>query len=88
MHLRAQLLRLEQEKELMRIQLEEETAERAKAQKQAELAKRIMFDQLDQGKEEGAARKSSRRETWCPGRSAWALPAMADDGAEGMGRGR
>jgi hypothetical protein len=35
MHLRAQLLRLEQEKELMRIQLEEQTAERAKAEKQA-----------------------------------------------------
>lgn len=32
--LRAQLLRSEQEKELMRIKLEEETAEREKAQKQ------------------------------------------------------
>lgn len=35
MHLRAQLLRIEQEKELMRVKLEEEVAEREKAQKQA-----------------------------------------------------
>ncbi len=34
MHMRAQLLRAEQEKELMRVKLEEETAEREKAQKQ------------------------------------------------------
>jgi hypothetical protein len=33
-HLRAQLLRAEQEKELMRVKLEEEVAEREKAQKQ------------------------------------------------------
>lgn len=33
-HLRAQLLRMEQEKELMRIKLEEEKVEREKAQKQ------------------------------------------------------
>jgi hypothetical protein len=33
-HLRAQLLRSEQDKELMRIKLEEEIAEREKAQKQ------------------------------------------------------
>ncbi len=34
-HLRAQLLRSEQDNELMRIKLEQETAEREKAQKQA-----------------------------------------------------
>lgn len=34
MHMRAQLLRAEQEKELMRVKLEEEVAEREKAQKQ------------------------------------------------------
>lgn len=33
-HLRAQLLRSEQDRELMRVKLEEETAEREKAQKQ------------------------------------------------------
>lgn len=33
-HMRAQLLRIEQEKELMQNRLEEETAEREKAQKQ------------------------------------------------------
>lgn len=33
-HLRAQLLRSEQDNELMRIKLEQETAEREKAQKQ------------------------------------------------------
>ncbi len=33
-HLRAQLLRSEQEKELMRVKLQEEQAERQKAQKQ------------------------------------------------------
>jgi hypothetical protein len=33
-HLRAQLLRSEQDNELMRCKLEEETAEREKAQKQ------------------------------------------------------
>jgi hypothetical protein len=33
-HLRAQLLRSEQDKDLMRVKLEEETAEREKAQKQ------------------------------------------------------
>lgn len=34
MHMRAQLLRIEQEKVLMQNRLEEETAEREKAQKQ------------------------------------------------------
>jgi hypothetical protein len=45
---------------------------------QAELAKRIMFDQLDQGKEEVVQRKGNRRETWCPGRSAWAPPVPGE----------
>jgi hypothetical protein len=38
MQLRAQMLRIEQEKELMRVKLEEEVAEREKAQKQARQA--------------------------------------------------
>lgn len=29
---------------------------------------------FEQNKEEAQPRKSSRRETWCPGRSAWAPP--------------
>lgn len=33
-HLRSELLRMEQEQELMRVKLEEEVAEREKAQKQ------------------------------------------------------
>ncbi len=116
--LRAQLLRSEQEKELMRIKLQEEQVQREKAQKQvrinsgnwrglrshaqrtthgftcsiplqshaliqvqanrclappqAEVAKKLMFQRDDAG--EGPTRKQSRRETWCPGKSAWAAP--------------
>jgi hypothetical protein len=83
-HMRAQLLRAEQEKELMRVKLEEEVAEREKAQKQVEVAKRIMFGApvaapdagSDGGDGPGGGRKgrNSRRETWCPGRSAWEPP--------------
>lgn len=39
---------------------------------QVEVAKKIMFEQ--QQKDDGIPRKNSRRETWCPGRSAWAPP--------------
>eukprot|EP00878_Enallax_costatus_P020112 GHUV01021244.1.p1 GENE.GHUV01021244.1~~GHUV01021244.1.p1 ORF type:complete len:553 (+),score=211.39 GHUV01021244.1:1407-3065(+) len=79
-HLRAQLLRSEQDNELMRIKLEQETAEREKAQKQVEMAKKIMFEkQQEQAKEEGG-RKNNRRETWCPGRSGWA-PPLAEGGS-------
>jgi hypothetical protein len=38
---------------------------------QVEVAKKIMFEQQ---KEDSVPRKSNRRETWCPGRSAWAPP--------------
>lgn len=38
---------------------------------QVEVAKKIMFEQQ---KEESVPRKNNRRETWCPGRSAWAPP--------------
>ena len=41
-HLRGEMLRSEQEKELMRVKLQEEVAEREKAQKQVEVAKAIM----------------------------------------------
>lgn len=130
-NLRAQLLRSEQEKELMRVKLQEEQQQREKAQKQVgrrrgylhvgaqgvgfrprsavplqhcygvlpctgpallglpkpvgrvdephsplqvEVAKKLMFQQRDEPAE-GMSRKQSRRETWCPGKSAWAAPA-------------
>jgi hypothetical protein len=38
---------------------------------QVEVAKKIMFGQQ---KEDSVPRKNNRRETWCPGRSAWAPP--------------
>jgi hypothetical protein len=131
-HLRAQLLRSEQDKDLMRVKLEEETAEREKAQKQvnirqlwlvpatrdlchcimlcthvsrgtvymcnrcgglepvrgrcigvfllqAEVAKKMIFAQSS--KEDLPLKKSSRRETWCPGQTAWALPTGAEPAA-------
>lgn len=74
-HLRGHLLRSEQDNELMRVKLEEEKAEREKAQKQAELAKKMM---LQQGREESGSKKHNRRETWCPGgKSGWAPPPMS-----------
>jgi hypothetical protein len=74
-HLRGHLLRSEQDNELMRVKLEEEKAEREKAQKQAELAKKMM---LQQGREESGFKKHNRRETWCPGgKSGWAPPPMS-----------
>lgn len=139
MHMRAQMLRIEQEKVLMQNRLEEETAEREKAQKQVgpcwlflglqggrrlvvvaapvgtycprahvvavgsvshggrqtalaaaltraqvEVAKKIMMGSTAAaapaaGKTEAAATRKgrgSRRETWCPGRSAWEAPAQ------------
>ena len=101
MHMRAQLLRAEQEKELMRVKLEEEVAEREKAQRQVEAAKKIMLGGAAGGGGAGGGGgggggagggaggaggrkgRGNRRETWCPGRSAWELPA--DGGGDGAG---
>ncbi|GLC41340.1 hypothetical protein PLESTM_001185400 [Pleodorina starrii] len=81
--LRAQLLRSEQEKELMRVKLQEEQQEKEKARQDAERAqkeaantKKLLFQSRDEPAESsGGYRKNSRRETWCPGKSAWAAPA-------------
>ena len=58
-----------------------------------EVAKKIMFGQQqpdpagdgsDGGAPAGRKGRNSRRETWCPGRSAWELP-LAGAGAKGAG---
>jgi hypothetical protein len=50
---------------------------------QVEVAKKIMFEQQ---KDEALPRKNSRRETWCPGRSAWAPPPLPGMSGDGSGR--
>ncbi|MEW5312719.1 MAG: hypothetical protein WDW38_004332 [Sanguina aurantia] len=76
--LRGQLLLGEQEKELMRTKLEEEKMEREKAQKQAEVAKKMMLDQQRGSGDDALAKRSNRRETWCPGaKGGWAAPPGA-----------
>lgn len=42
---------------------------------QVEVAKKIMFEQQ---KEDPLPRRNNRRETWCPGRSAWAPPLAGE----------
>lgn len=42
---------------------------------QVEFAKKIMFEQQ---KEDPLPRRNNRRETWCPGRSAWAPPLAGE----------
>ncbi|GIL68311.1 hypothetical protein Vafri_21594 [Volvox africanus] len=82
--LRAQLLRseqekelikakLEEEKELIKAKLEEEQQEKEKAQREAENAKKLFFQSREEPSE-GGSRRNNRRETWCPGKSAWAMP--------------
>ncbi|GLI69864.1 hypothetical protein VaNZ11_014581 [Volvox africanus] len=82
--LRAQLLRseqekelikakLEEEKELIKAKLEEEQQEKEKAQREAENAKKLFLHSREEPSE-GGSRRNNRRETWCPGKSAWAMP--------------
>ncbi|GIL90175.1 hypothetical protein Vretifemale_17861 [Volvox reticuliferus] len=66
--LRAQLLLSRQEKEIFKAKLEEEQQEKEKARREAENTKRLFF----QSREE-PPRRNNRRETWCPGKSAWAM---------------
>ncbi|GAX77261.1 hypothetical protein CEUSTIGMA_g4707.t1 [Chlamydomonas eustigma] len=81
--LRAQLLRSEQEMQLMRTKLEEEKTEREKAQKQAEMAKKIMLGGQQRGAVSGdgsghsSVKRNSRRDTWCPGgKAGWHAPSL------------
>ncbi|GIL95335.1 hypothetical protein Vretimale_1382 [Volvox reticuliferus] len=82
--LRAQLLRseqekelikakLEEEKELIKAKLEEEQQEKEKARREAENTKKLFFQSREEPSD-GVSRRNNRRETWCPGKSAWAMP--------------
>ncbi|GMH33126.1 hypothetical protein BSKO_00960 [Bryopsis sp. KO-2023] len=64
--LRAELLRSEHDKELMLFKLEEEKAEKEKAQRQVQVAAQLMFEK-DSAAAEHLLRMSKRRDTWCPG---------------------
>jgi centromeric protein E len=51
---------------------------------QAEVAKKLMFQQAareDAAEGGSTARKQNRRETWCPGKSAWGPPLLPSSAA-------
>jgi hypothetical protein len=85
--LRAQLLRSEQEKELMRTTLADMAAKREAALTEAKLARKhaaaLQRSSAAGGAAAGggSARKPGRRDTWCPGDASWAAPAQPLAGA-------
>ena len=79
--LREQMLRKEQEKELMLDALAAEKEQRERAQRQVESMTRMMLqtkDSIDANTFKEKKRKGNRRETWCPGEVAKKRAALHD----------
>eukprot|EP00798_Chlamydomonas_sp_ICE-L_P003492 gene3493-13558_t len=86
---RAQLLHMEQEKDLINMKLQEETVEREKAQKQVEVAKKMMFSRSNASVPDSTGKggkRGNRRETWCPGgKAGWTAPPAGNEEEEPFG---